>query len=191
MPLLPHMSESSQDSETQPSSPAKRPSPPSASPDPSDGSWNPERLVVTGKEVCDSECPGNKHGDQKRAPASSYYSKAAKCPLGVLLALPGTPRVTPRLTGEMDKSELEVQASEPGAGFPAMLGSSHLILSKAPAEYLEGSLCSQTPTSFQPSGHIFCPPELSMCCFSSAASFHSLSTYFTSSDLAYSSEGKL
>ena len=191
MPLLPHMSESSQDSETQPSSPAKRPSPPSASPDPSDGSWNPERLVVTGKEVCYSECPGNKHGDQKRAPASSYYSKAAKCPLGVLLALPGTPRVTPRLTGEMDKTELEVQASEPGAGFPAMLGSSHLILSKAPAKYLEGSLCSQTPASFQPSGHIFCPPELSMCCFSSAASFHSLSTYFTSSDLAYSSEGKL
>ena len=58
MPLLSHISESSQDGEILPSSPAKQPSPPAASPDPSDGTLNSERLVVTGKEVCYGECPG-------------------------------------------------------------------------------------------------------------------------------------
>ena len=58
MPLLSHISESSQDGETLPSSPAKQPSPPAASPDPSDGMLNSERLVVTGKEVCYGECSG-------------------------------------------------------------------------------------------------------------------------------------
>lgn len=58
MPLLSHISESSQDGETLPSSPAKQPSPPAASPDPRDGMLNSERLVVTGKEVCYGECSG-------------------------------------------------------------------------------------------------------------------------------------
>ena len=128
---------------------------------------------------------GNKHGNKQGTSAGGCYSEAAKRPVGALLALPGTPRVTLHLTDKIDKTQLELQASEPGARFPTMLGSSHLILSKAPVEYLEGlSLCSQTPASFQPSDHIFYPPELSIGCFSSVASFHSLSTYFTSSDLA-------
>ena len=130
MPSLPNMSESSQDGETQPSSPAKQPSPPSASPDPSDGTLNSERLVVTGKECVLVNALGYKHGNKQGTSAGGCYSEAAKGPVGILLTLPGTPRVTLRLTDKMDKTELKLQASEPGARFPTMLGSSHLILSK-------------------------------------------------------------